>query len=83
MDESKKAEIRAILSLASGIFPWIKTFETLEAEAEACGAELRSYCIGYFQGVRAAMEIAQRQPRRIMSVAREPRDITNLWGLLS
>lgn len=86
MDESKKEQIRGMLSMLKIIVPQMKSLEQVEAEAAECEADTRSYCAGYFQGVRDGIEIAQgfgrtstRSPSR---PAREPRDITNLWGLI-
>lgn len=90
MEASKKEQMEAMLAMLQLLSPDIKSLEQIEAEAAECEADPRSFCAGYFQGVRDGIEVAQDLDRRfgrtsirtVRQSAPEPRDITNLWGLI-
>ncbi len=82
MDETKKAEVRAMLAVLHSLFPDVKSFEQLEAEAADCQADLRSYCVGYFQGAKDGIDLSQKHLPAASIPRRAARDITNLWGLI-
>lgn len=82
MDEVKKAEIRAILGMCKQLCPQVKSMEQMEAEAREHGLDLRSYAAGYGDGFKDCAASSFSAQSAHQEAPREPRDITNLWGLI-